>query len=62
MLCKRNGVNEMGSGTFCKLIFIKIDAKTLARYGIVELHKEQNALVPEVKAAKFEVEFGLDAA
>ncbi len=36
--------------------------KTLARYGIVELHKEHNALVPEVKASKFEVEFGLDAA
>lgn len=36
--------------------------KTLARYGIVELHKENNALVPEVKATHFKVEFGLDAA
>ena len=36
--------------------------KTLERYGIVELHKENNALVPEVKATHFQVEFGLDAA
>jgi len=36
--------------------------KTLERYGIVELHKENNALVPEVKATHFSVEFGLDAA
>jgi predicted transcriptional regulator len=35
--------------------------KTLARYGIVELHKENNALVPEVKATQFNVEFGLAA-
>jgi len=36
--------------------------KTLERYGIVELHKENNALVPEVKATHFKVEFGLKAA
>ena len=36
--------------------------KTLERYGIVELHKENNALVPEVKATNFKVEFGLNAA
>ena len=36
--------------------------KTLERYGIVELHKENNALVPEVKATQFKVEFGLEAA
>ena len=36
--------------------------KTLERYGIVELHKENNALVPEVKATHFQVEFGLNAA
>ena len=36
--------------------------KTLERYGIVELHKENNALVPEVKATNFKVEFGLDVA
>lgn len=36
--------------------------KTLERYGIVELHKENNALVPEVKATHFHVEFGLEAA
>ena len=36
--------------------------KTLERYGIVALHKENNALVPEVKATHFQVEFGLDAA
>jgi len=33
--------------------------KTLERYGIVELHKEKNRLVPEVKATDFRVEFGL---
>jgi predicted transcriptional regulator len=36
--------------------------KTLERYGIVELHKQNNALVPEVKATQFKVEFGLEAA
>ena len=36
--------------------------KTLERYGIVELHKENKALVPEVKATSFKVEFGLSAA
>ena len=36
--------------------------KTLQRYGIVELHKHNNALVPEVKVTRFQVEFGLDAA
>ena len=36
--------------------------KTLERYGIVELHKEKNALVPEVKATNFHIEFGLNAA
>jgi len=35
--------------------------KTLERYGIVELHKENNALVAEVKATHFKVEFGLAA-
>lgn len=33
--------------------------KTLERYGIVELQKKNNALVPEVKATNFQVEFGL---
>ena len=33
--------------------------KTLERYGIVELHKEKNRLVPVVKATDFRVEFGL---
>jgi len=36
--------------------------KTLERYGIVELHKQKNALIPKVKATHFQVEFGLDAA
>ena len=36
--------------------------KTLERYGIVELHKHNNALVPEVKATHFKVEFGFEAA
>jgi predicted transcriptional regulator len=33
--------------------------KTLERYGIVELLKEEGRLVPKVKATDFEVEFGL---
>jgi len=36
--------------------------KTLERYGIVELNKVSNSLVPKVKATKFTVEFGLAAA
>jgi len=35
--------------------------KTLERYGIVELNKINNAIVPEVKATQFTVEFGLAA-
>jgi len=33
--------------------------KTLERYGIVELNREKNKIVPEVKATDFRVEFGL---
>jgi len=33
--------------------------KTLERYGIVTLHKENNRLIPEVNATEFIVEFGL---
>ena len=36
--------------------------KTLEQYGIVELEKVNNALVPTVKATRFSVEFGLDVA
>jgi len=36
--------------------------KTLERYGIVELHKEKQSVVPEVLATNFKVEFGLSAA
>ena len=35
--------------------------KTLERYGIVELNKINNALVPKVKATQFSVKFGLAA-
>jgi len=35
--------------------------KTLERYGIVELNKISNSLVPKVKATHFTVEFGLAA-
>lgn len=35
--------------------------KTLSRYGIVELNKENNSLVPKVKAVDFKVEFGVAA-
>ena len=33
--------------------------KTLERYGLVELPKEQGRLIPKVKATDFKVEFGL---
>ncbi len=33
--------------------------KTLQRYGIVDLTKEKNTLIAEVKATNFKVEFGL---
>ena len=36
--------------------------KTLERYGIVELSRVNNTLVPKVKATRFSVEFGLDVA
>ena len=36
--------------------------KTLEQYGIVELDKINNALVPKVMATRFSVEFGLDVA
>ncbi len=36
--------------------------KTLERYGIVELHKSNHALVVKVKATHFKVEFGFEAA
>lgn len=35
--------------------------KTMARYGIVELKRENKGLVPIVKASNFRVEFGLGA-
>jgi len=34
--------------------------KTLEKFGIVELHKEKNRVIPEVKATDFRVEFGLN--
>ncbi len=36
--------------------------KTLEQYGIVELARVNNALVPKVMATRFSVEFGLDVA
>jgi predicted transcriptional regulator len=34
--------------------------KTLQRYGIVELEKVRNSIVPKVKATNFQVEFGIE--
>jgi predicted transcriptional regulator len=34
--------------------------KTLERYGIVELEKKNNAIMPIVKATDFKVEFGIN--
>jgi len=36
--------------------------KTLERYGIVELNRVNNALVPKVKATRFSIEFRLNVA
>ncbi len=36
--------------------------RTLERYGIVELTKSKSTLVPKVKATRFKVEFGFEAA
>lgn len=36
--------------------------KTLQSYGIVELNKKNNSLVPKVLATNFRVEFGLNVA
>ena len=36
--------------------------KTLARYGIVELSKEERSVKPVVKATEFQVTFGLNSA
>lgn len=35
--------------------------KILERYGIVELHKDNRNVIPEVKASDFLVEFGVAA-
>jgi len=45
-----------------KMNTIRVGIMSMEQYGIVELHKHNNALVSEVKATHFKVEFGLEAA
>jgi len=51
-------LTELESLTGRKKSNLSRTLKTLARYGIVELHKEKNNLIPIVQATDFRVEFG----
>jgi len=56
---KPASLTELESMTGRKKSNLSRTLKTLERYGIVELHREKNKIVPEVKATDFRVEFGL---
>ncbi len=56
---KPASLTELESITGRKKSNLSRTLKTLERYGIVELHREKNKIVPEVKATDFKVEFGL---
>lgn len=51
-------LTELESLTGRKKSNLSRTLKTLERYGIVELHKEKNNLIPTVQATDFRVEFG----
>lgn len=51
-------LTELESLTGRKKSNLSRTLKTLERYGIVELHKEKNNLIPIVQATDFRVEFG----
>lgn len=52
-------LTELESLTGRKKSNLSRTLKTLERYGIVELQKEKNNLIPKVNATDFRVEFGL---
>jgi predicted transcriptional regulator len=56
---KPSSLTELEEMTGRKKSNLSRTLKTLERYGIVELHKEKNRIIPEVKATDFRVEFGL---
>jgi predicted transcriptional regulator len=51
-------LTELESLTGRKKSNLSRTLKTLERYGIVELHKEKNNLIPTVQTTDFRVEFG----
>ncbi|WP_298691500.1 MarR family transcriptional regulator [uncultured Sulfuricurvum sp.] len=51
-------LSELESLTGRKKSNLSRTLKTLERYGIVELQKEKNNLIPKVNATDFRVEFG----
>ncbi len=59
---KPSSLSELEKLTGRKKPNLSRTLKTLERYGIVELHKNAKTVVPEVKAIRFSVEFGLDVA
>lgn len=52
-------LTELESLTGRKKSNLSRTLKTLERYGIIELHKEKNNLIPTVQAIDFRVEFGV---
>lgn len=54
-------LTELESLTGRKKSNLSRTLKTLERYGIVELHKEKNNLIPTVQATDFRVEFGFSS-
>jgi predicted transcriptional regulator len=56
---KPASLKELGSVTGRKSSNLSRTLKMMARYGIVELEKEQKTIRPIVKATSFKVEFGL---
>lgn len=56
---KPASLKELGYVTGRKSSNLSRTLKLMARYGIVELEKEQKTIRPIVKATSFKVEFGL---
>lgn len=59
---KPQSITELEALTGRKKSNLSRTLKTLERYGIVALKKEQNSIVPVVQATDFRVEFGLGSA
>lgn len=59
---KPKSITELEAYTGRKKSNLSRTLKTLERYGIVELEKEKNNIVPKVQATDFKVEFGIGSA